>query len=318
MQTFLRTPNDIGLAALAHRQHGVVSRAQLGSLGVDAGAVKWRVAHGRLHRVHRGVYAVGHARLTLRGRQWAALLACGGPDRAALSHRTAAAVWDLLASPAGRFDVTTFHSAKSTDTIRVHRSRTVHHDRVIHDGLSVTSPARTLIDLADQLTPHRLARACHRAEVLRLLDARQIAARLDELPGRRTRQLRAALATLDHADPDVTRSELEERFLALIGTFGLPRPRVNATVVGHEVDFLWPAQRLVVETDGGATHARPSAFERDRRRDAELTIAGYRVQRFSWRQVTSQPHRVAETLRALLERDGRRARPRSPGRTLAP
>ncbi len=249
-------PGDPGVAALAQRQHGVVSNAQLRALGLERGAIDWRVRRGRLHRVHRGVYAVGHRRLAVRGQLWAAVLACGGIAAGALSHRTAAAVWDLSPLLAGRLDVTSLRRSTSTRTLRVHRGDTLDplNDVVRQpDGLPVTTVARTLADLA-----------------------------------------------LAAADPDITRSELEERFLALVADAELPRPRVNATVVGHEVDFLWPAPRLVAETDGAAAHLTPTAFDEDRRRDAELQIADFRVVRFTRRQVARHPDGVAETLSALL------------------
>ena len=146
--------------------------------------------------------------------------------------------------------------------MRVHRGSTVHGDVVREaDGLALTTVTRTLIDLADQLTPHRLTRVCHRAEILRLLDARKIATRLDELPGRPAKALRAALETLAHQDPHHTRSELEERMLALIGQFELPEPKVNARVGRHVADFLWPNHRLIVETNGHAAHGTRTAFE---------------------------------------------------------
>lgn len=305
----LVAPASEGLGAVAWRQHGVVSSAQLRALGIGRGAIDWRVRHGALHPLSRGVYAVGHARLTLRGRYWAALLACGGPGAAVLSHRSAAAVWDLLPSPAGRHDVTTLRRGASSAAVRVHRTRSMRPADVTHDdGLPITTVTRTLIDLADVLTLHRLTRVCHRAEVLRVLDAKMIVTRLDELPGRRRRALRAALDTLSHADPHHTRSELEERFLALIAKFGLPQPRVNSRVEGHEVDFFWPNDGLIVETDGLAAHGTPTAFEHDRRRDAELQLAGYRVVRFTWRQIAGEPDAVARTLRALLGRTARRGR----------
>jgi hypothetical protein len=290
------------MVALARRQHGVVSMMQLRALGIDRGAVDWRVRRGRLHRLHRGVYAVGHARLTFRGTLWAAVLACGGVDAAVLSHRTAATVWDL-SPPPGRLDVTSLRRSTSTRRLRVHRGDTLDplNDVVRQpDGLPVTTVARTLADLAQVLTPHQLQRACHRAEVLRTLDAHAVEHQLDRLPGRRSRSLRQALATLAVADPDITRSALEERFLALIAKSGLPRPEVNATVAGHEVDFLWRRARLIAETDGAAAHLTPSAFEEDRRRDAALLLAGYRVVRFTWRQITKDPSSIAETLSALL------------------
>jgi very-short-patch-repair endonuclease len=290
------------MAALARRQHGVVSMTQLRALGMDRGAVDWRVRRGRLHRLHRGVYAVGHARLTFRGTLWAAVLACGGVDAAVLSHRTAATVWDL-SPPPGRLDVTSLRRSTSTRTLRVHRGGTLDplNDVVRQpDGLPVTTVARTLADLAQVLTSHQLERTCHRAEVLRKLDAEAVENQLERLQGRHTRALRRALASLALADPDITRSELEERFLALVAQAGLPRPRVNATVAGHEVDFLWPEQRLIAETDGAAAHLTVTAFEQDRERDAALLLAGFRVVRFTWRQVTKDPRSVTETLSALL------------------
>ena len=295
----LHTGGDRAIATLAERQHGVVSREQLRALGVQRGAVERRLDAGRLHPVHRGVYAVGHRRLTLRGRLWGAVLGCGGLDAAALSHRSAAAVLDLMPTPAGPVDVVTLRSSESRPGIRVHRTATL--DPLVDvvrlaDGLPVTSVARTLTDLAGVLTPHTLERVCHRAQVLRVLDA--TAVRVSGIRG--ARALRAALATLEAHDPQITRRELEERFPALVTRAGLSRPLVNARVAGHEVDFLWPDHRLVVETDGAATHLTATAFEHDRRRDAELLLAGYRVVRFTWRQVTERADTVARTLSALL------------------
>ena len=162
--------------------------------------------------------------------------------------------------------------------------------------------ARTLEDLAALPTPHQLERACHRAETARLLDTSAIEAVLARAGRPRgVRALRAALSTLASAEPAVTRRELEERFLALVARESLPRPMVNARVAGHEVDFLWPVHRLIAETDGAATHLTPTAFEVDRRRDSELLLAGFRVVRFTWRQVVHEPDTVSRTLRALLK-----------------
>jgi very-short-patch-repair endonuclease len=235
---------------------------------------------------------------------WAAVLACGGPDAAALSHRSAAAVWDLLPSPA-KFDVTTLRAAHSTPKLRVHRSTTlIPADITRHNGLPVTTVARTLIDLATTLTPHRLERVVHRAEHLRLLDTHSLNAQFARATGRRTKALHRALRTLETHDPDITRSKLEDRFLALIAKAGLPRPEVNATVGGLEVDFFWPDHRLIIETDGAGTHLTADAFEDDRRKDAKLTILGYRVVRFTWRQVTEHPRATIATLALLLAAAG--------------
>jgi very-short-patch-repair endonuclease len=278
----------------------MISTAQLIAAGVDRGAIKWRVQRGRLHPYHRGVYSVGHTRLTARARLWAAVLACGGPEAAVVSHRSAGALWELIRAPSGPVDVVTLRESYSTKAIRVHRTASLRPDDItIIEDLPLTSPTRTLIDLADVLSPQRLERACHRAEILRVLDAAVLGQRLAQLPGRRTKALSAALESLAPG-PQVTRRELEERMLALIAQFGLPRPRVNAVVEGHEVDFYWPAAKLIVETDGAATHLTATAFEHDRARDAELTVAGYRVVRFTWRQLRDRPHTMAHTLRALL------------------
>lgn len=242
---------------------------------------------------------MGRSKLSFRGRLWAAVLACGGIDAAVVSHRSAAAVLDLLPTPGGPVEVTTLARSASTPTIRVHRSRTL--DRVAdilrHEGLPVTSPTRTLLDLAEVLSPHRLERACHRAEHLRQLDA---AALLIPLPGRRSIALTQAVEGLARRGPEISRSELEERFLALVAEHGLPQPQVNARVCGYEVDFSWPAERLIVEIDGRATHLTPTAFENDRRRDAILQVAGYRVVRFTYRQVVWRSQSVVGVLRALL------------------
>jgi hypothetical protein len=274
-------------------QEWVASTAQLRAAGVGDGAIAHGVRAGRLHRMHRGVFALGRPDVSARGRCWAAVLACGGPEDAALSHGWAAALWDLRPWPAGPIDVTTLRSSHSTPRIRVHCARTL--EAVTQpDGLPVTTVTRTLLDLALILDAHRLERLCHRAEELRL--------GVDPVaPGRRgARRLREALATVRPAAPDITRSELEERFLALVARNGLPRPLVNARVDGREVDFFWPAAGVIVETDGAATHLTARAFEADRARDAELGAAGYRVIRFTWRQICDRPRWVARTLGEIL------------------
>jgi very-short-patch-repair endonuclease len=278
---------------LADGQHGVVSRRQLLVAGLTDDVVDWHVRTLRLHPVHRGVFALGTPRLTLHGHVWAALLACGGPGAAVLSHRAAAALWDLMPAPAGAIDVTTLRQSRSAPGIRVHRSRTLHpvRDVVTRDGLPVTAPMRTIADVAPRLSDHRLERLCDRAATLRLLDARSTAT---------TRRVRSAMARAAHLGPQLTRSELEERFLGLVARARLPRPETNARIAGHEVDFLWREHHLIAETDGAAAHLTPAAFETDRARDAALLLAGFRVVRFTWRQLTATPNGVAATLAGLL------------------
>ena len=168
------------------------------------------------------------------------------------------------------------------------------------DGIRCTSPARTLVDLAAVATQRVLERVLERSLILRLFDRTALDNALRRANGRRgTGTLRRLLAHLGD-EPPRTRNELERGFLDLVRDAGLPRPVVNATVAEHEVDFHWPAQRLIVETDGRATHDTPVAFERDRERDLDLELARWHVIRVSWRQVTEEPERVTRMLRARL------------------
>lgn len=185
--------------------------------------------------------------------------------------------------------------------LRFHRHRIPLGDDEVtrHHGLATTTPACTLLDLAAEAPARAVARALEQAEVLRLVDHAELAALLDR---RRTQpgatKLRRLAFTL--AEPALTRSELEERFLELLDRHGLPRPRINHRILGHEVDFSWPDHRLIAETDGRRYHATPQAFERDRHRDAQLQRAGYIVVRFNYLQVVTSPERTAATVRDLL------------------
>jgi Transcriptional regulator, AbiEi antitoxin len=247
-----------GLLALAERQHGVVKLAQLRALGLSLPGVRARVAAGRLHRVHAGVYAVGRPDLPIEGRWMAAVLACG--RGAALSHRTAAAAHGLLTSAQTRIDVTvTRRVGLSRRGICVHRPTSLSAaDLASARGIPCTSISRTLLDLASVLPRPALERACDQAELLRLLDMAAMDELLARSSGRRgVRVLRAVLAA-GELGKNIPRSELETRFLALCRAAGVPAPAVNTwiTVAGEEmqVDFVWQAQRLVVETDGFRTH----------------------------------------------------------------
>jgi very-short-patch-repair endonuclease len=278
MDALLHNP----IASLAARQHGMVSTGQLRAAGLGRGAIASGVRRGWLHPYMRGVYAVGHERVTYQGRLWAAVLVTGG----VLSHRSAAAAWDLM-PPGGPVDVTVSSAAHSRGGICVHRTTTLSLDDVVRDrdGLPRTSVARTLTDLADVLDGRQMKRVIERADVRRILDVK-------DLPGRRK--------ITTKPEPEFTRSDLERHMRALVKRHGLPAPSVNASVLGNEVDFFWSDQRLVAETDGAETHLTRAAFENDRRRDAELLAAGYRVVRFTYRQVSDEPRYVANTLKALL------------------
>lgn len=269
------------------------------------------MATGRLHRVYRGVYAVGRPGLSLHGRWMAAVLVCG-PD-ALLSHRSAAMLHDLARTDATRIDVTAPGRAG-----RTHHGLTVHRaggltaaDRTVVSGIPVSSVSRTLLDLAAVLPLQRLERALGQAERLRVFDLGPIRDALARAPRHRgALRLRAALAELDPAQ-GLTESELEERFQTLCRDAALPEPERNRWLAvgdGHvRPDFAWTDARLIVETDGAAVHRTAAAFERDRRRDQELTLARWRVIRITWSQIISDPERIVRLLAALLEAPAGRA-----------
>lgn len=278
---------DAFIASLAARQHGVVSTAQLRSAGFSFPGINRRLETARLHRIHRGVYAVGHDRLSERGRWMAAVLACG--DGAVLSHLSAAGLWGIrrrirrVSESGGRGESDPVHvtvpstaGKKRRNGIALHRSSTLlARDRTRHDGIPVTRPSRTLADLGPLLSPAQFAAALREAEFLRL-------------------------PIENRFESDGARTELEHRIIALCRRHRLPQPGVNVRVDRYEVDFLWREHSLVVEVDGWNSHRSRSAFEDDRSRDARLKILGYEVVRFTWRQVTRDRRGVAETIRTLL------------------
>jgi very-short-patch-repair endonuclease len=291
---------DEGIAALASRQHGVVTIRQLARAGLGRSAVDYRVARGRLTPIHRGVYQVGPLPAEL-GCEMAAVLACG-PD-ALLSHQSAAALWGIRPPHHGEVHVTVpGDGARSRPGIQVHRTTpSPSLNAAVKQGLPLTTPARTLLDIAPLLPQHDLDRATEQAQILGLATHEQIASVLDDHRGERgTRSLARAL----HDEPRLTRSEAERRFRQLVRDARLPRPETNARVGGYEVDFLWRSHKLVVEIDGYAYHGSRAAFERDRSRDAHLMAAGYRVVRFTWRQITQLPHTVVAQLAVLLQPRG--------------
>jgi hypothetical protein len=286
-------PATNAIAALASAQHGVVARWQLRALGLSETAITRSARTGRLHRLHHGVYAVGHPVLRIEGRWMAAVLAAG--KDAVLSHATAASAWALRPVGAGAIHVTVLGDPgrKRRQGIRIHRSRTLTpRDTTTHLGIPITTPARTIIDLASSLQPLPLEQALDQADRRGLIDFAELKTR--PIP----RSLKAILAR--YTGPAFTRSELEDRFHAICDTHDLPRPTSNTIIEGEEVDFAWRARRLVVEVDGYGYHRSPSRFENDRERDIMLTLAGWTVLRFTWTQVTTRPDWVATALDARL------------------
>jgi very-short-patch-repair endonuclease len=287
-------PPDLAAAAVAARQYGVVTLHQLKECGLGAGAIQLRVAAGRLQRLWRGVYAFGHSELRPEGRLLGAVLACG--PGAVLSHRSAANRWGILATARAKIDVTVATRAgrPKRPGIDLHCVRRLDGaDVTALDGIPITTVARTLVDLCAVVPNRMIERALEQSYVLQLITPNAIEATLDRAAGRKTAALRKLLAR-ETSQPTLTRSELEEAFLALCRRGGLPDPEVNVQLHGYEVDFLWRKQRRVVEVDGYAFHSVRGAFERDRRKDVDLELAGFPVTRFTHDQVVREPE---DTLR---------------------
>jgi len=286
---------DAEAAWTAARQHGVVTRGQLEGCGLGSKAITIRVRKGQLHRVHRGVYAVGHRGLSLHGRFMAAVLACG--EGAVLSHSSAAALWKLLKPFDGPIHVSVPTTSGRSPRRGIHLHRTpalaepspspsslpIRGGRgrrltTTRDRIPVTTVPRTIEDLRGSLPPRLVRRAIRQAEFMGL--------------------------RLDGIESDRSRSDLERAFLNLLRRHRLPAPEVNVKLGRWEVDFLWRAQNLVVETDGFAYHRGSVAFEDDHARDLDLRAAGYAVLRFTGRQIEEEPGRVvADVARALTQED---------------
>jgi len=225
----------------------------------------------------------------------AAVLACG--PRALLSHGSAALHWGLPWRQNKWIDVTvpTPGGRRRRRLVVVHRARLEAREVSVKDGVPVTSPSRTLVDLADYGRSRPVERALDEAAYLRL----DVSALLPR-QGRRGSGVVAELLARHDAGTTRTRSDMEEIFLALCRDHGLPEPQVNTEIEGYEADFAWPPQRLIIETDGHGAHGTRAAFERDRLRDAELVAAGWRVVRITYGRLLAQPQAVAAQLSRLL------------------
>jgi very-short-patch-repair endonuclease len=229
----------------------------------------------------------------------AAVLACG-PD-AALSHASAAALWEMRRTSARYVDVTARRTGRKRPGIRIHRPRTLPpSERTVHQGIPTTTPARTILDMAAQLTLSRLEHLLDQAEIAELTDYPALVAIASAHPGHHgAKRLERALRT-HYAGTNLTKSGLEILFKQLCRTHGLPAPRVNQPVAGREVDFLFADQRLIVETDSWRYHKTRLAFENDRARDVLTSRAGYHTLRFTDRQLERRPHDVAAAIADVL------------------
>jgi very-short-patch-repair endonuclease len=284
------------------RPHGVAGRDQLLAAGISAAAINARVDARWLRPMHRGVYAVGPVQ-SKEAPEMAAVLACG--DRAVLSHRSAAVLWRLMPKPVDmpvEVTVAAGHAPRRP-RIRLHKTAHLMADEVTTlRRIRITTPPRTLLDLASCVSARELEQALALAGRRHLTGRTKLLALIARYPARpgapKLRQL------LDGpVNPALARSEAEERFLALVRRSGLPAPETNVPLHGHELDLLWRDERLAVEIDGYEFHGDRDSFEADRRRDAVLAGHGLQVVRITWRQIANEPEAtLALLVRALAER----------------
>lgn len=273
----------------------MIRRSQLAALGLGDRAIENRLRAGHLHRIYQGVYAVGHTNLTREAHLLSAVFACG--DQAVLSHKSAAELWRLRPGKGPRVDVTVPSGGTRArrGAMIVHRSPVPTDHRTVREHIPVTTPIRTIIDLADCSLRRELERAIDEALYLGW-----DLSSLQPLPGRRGTGLLASVLNAHEPGTTRTRSDFEELFLGLCRQYDLPQPLVNQTIEGYEVDFIWPQARLIVEADGWSAHRSRAAFERDRRRDAALETAGWRVVRITWMRLVREPEAIAVQLARLL------------------
>ena len=292
------------VAALAGRQHGVISIRQLYKCGMSRAAVHRAVRAGHLHRLHQGVYAVGHLAMDAESHWHAATIACG--PLAFLSHGPSAELQKLLRQRGRLVEVTVpSQNGRSRRGIRVHRVATLRRDETGSvDGIPCTSPARTIVDLAASGSRRELEWAIKEGEgkLFSPAEVDRILARHGRCPGA---PLLIELLSLRDPVAGMTRSELEVLFFDLCRRYGMPLPDVNITIVAncrkYEVDFTWPSLHLVVETDGRRWHSGRFATDLDERRDRDLTIAGWRIQRLTWRQIVLDPEGAGAIVFALID-----------------
>jgi hypothetical protein len=284
---------------MAGRQHGVVSiRQLLGPLGYSQSAIARAVAAGRLHRLHRGVYAVGHSRVSRSGMCLAAVLA-GGPG-ALLSHASAAWLWEISSRGPAPFEVIGPVPRRPRPLIRLHRGRNLAaEDRYVLDEIPVTALPRTYLDFAATASAHHLARALDVGEQRGLFDLGPVESVLDRNVGHPGAG-RLSRAMGIYRPPNVIRSKLEGRFLDLVCRAGLPTPSPNINIGGYELDVYWPQERFVVELDVYETHGTHAAFENDRLRQEDLLLLGIGMTRVTGPRFDREPQTVIERVARLL------------------
>jgi very-short-patch-repair endonuclease len=286
-------------AAIAARQHGVVTRAHLLAAGCSRRSIDRRTVSKRFRVIHQGVYGIGPIEQPAAA-EMAATLACGCDSL--VSHASAAGLWRVLVGVPRPDEVRVIvvGGHRQRPGVKIHRIATVMADeRTVLEGIPITTPARTLYDLASEVGYRRLERAVAEAIALRIATLEEVVAMADRQWGRRgAGRLRAVVAA--GRRPDRTRSPAEEGALALIRSGGLPAPLVNHRIAGHEVDFFWPDRRIAVEVDGYAFHSSPRAYALDRRRDGRLFDEGIRVLRITWQDIEHHPEKLLVRLANAL------------------
>jgi very-short-patch-repair endonuclease len=304
MRTLMRSRGGEGtIAELAGRQYGVVSRDQLLRVGLESGAIGRRIRAGRLHRLHPGVYAVGHRVISREGRWMAAVLAAG--PGAVLSHWSAAALWMIRPNSRSVIDVTTPQKSRSWKGIRRHHAPLPADEITVEEGIPVTTVPRTIFDLAATEAEDVVENLLREMEFLELRDRLSLRDLVERYPGRRgVRKVRLALARLEEEPSGRRRRGLEERFAPFLRRHHLPLPRFNEWIVlgakRYQVDCHWPGTCQIVELDGWKGHGTRTAFREDRARDRALRVAGYSVTRLTWAQLDDEPEAVSADLRVLL------------------
>ena len=296
--SFAQDTVDQRIASVAGSQYGLVTRAQLTDAGLSGGAIGRRTAAGRLHRLHQGVYAVGHT-AARREAQWlAAVLACG--DGAVLSHRSAAALWQLADDRGAQPHVTVpSRNGRRRPAMTVHRGALALADQRVVAGIPLTSPARTLADLSCSASDERFTRLVREAQFRRILDPQAVSELISRRPCRRLSALVSEAA--------VTQTELEDRLLSICDRFAIPRPLTQHRLHGRWLDFAWPQRRVVVETDGWQSHSTRAVFQADRTISNALQLDGWVVLRFTHEDLTKRPAVAARLIARALDAPARAA-----------
>jgi very-short-patch-repair endonuclease len=291
-------------ASLANRQHGVVNRAQLIAAGVSPTVIRLLAEKGALHRLHRGVYAVGHVALPPYASEQAALLACG--ELSLITDRSALRMWGITdVRPPEVHVLAVGHHCRPRSKVRVHLTKAIDpRDTRVRYGLPLTSPSRALIDAAATATATELDEFVAEGRALRLVRPGELEAAVQRA-GRTLGAARIRGFLREEAGPDITRSRAERRFRRALREARLAQPRSNVPVAGVNADFLWEAERVVVEVDSWQFHGHRRAFERDRRKDMILRDAGYLVIRVTWRQFTEELLALIAHLARALDRRSR-------------